>query len=455
MGTSGSLSSVRSSLWLVPVLCVLAGVLMSIGTIAVDRAAGFELIPRWLTGGPDAAMGILTTIAVSMVSLATLVLTITMVVVQLAMGQFSPRIVQTFLRDKPSQLAIGLFVATFAHAMLAMREVQFDGEGQVPGIAIAVGYVLVLTSIAMLVMYVHHIGRSLRVSALIELVGNDTRRLLDELYPDVLPAGEPDEHEIVAPRSGVLISVDRQRLVDIATSADCVLHVVPAVGAFAPAGAALIRIEGDPHDLDRDGATAALRSGLERTLDEDVAYGFRMLVDMAERSLSESAFLDPTTAVQCIDRLHDGLRQMARRSLPDGRLHDAEGRLRVTVPAMNWDAYVHLAFDEIRLAGSNSPQVSRRLVAALDDLLEVAPAERRPVVAEQLRLLTDAVGSTDRGVEDREMATQPDGQGIGVAINGSASRRVLPRAATDIAGDGVGLTADGPLGSHRPVSRRR
>ena len=138
---------------------------MSIGTIAVDRVTGFELIPRWLTGGPDAAMGILTTIAVSMVSLATLVLTITMVVVQLAMGQFSPRIVQTFLRDKPSQLAIGLFVATFAHAMLAMREVQFDGDGQVPGIAIAVGYVLVLTSIAMLVLYVHHIGRSLRVSA--------------------------------------------------------------------------------------------------------------------------------------------------------------------------------------------------------------------------------------------------------------------------------------------------
>jgi uncharacterized membrane protein len=84
----------------------------------------FEMIPRWLTGGPDAASAILETIAVSMVSLAALVLTITMVVVQLARGQFSPRIAQTFLQDRPSQLAIGLFVATFAHAMLAMREVR-------------------------------------------------------------------------------------------------------------------------------------------------------------------------------------------------------------------------------------------------------------------------------------------------------------------------------------------
>ena len=153
--------SLGSNLWFIPVVCVLAGVVLSIGTMAIDRAFDFDIIPRWLTGGPDAAMGILTTIAVSMVSLAALVLTITMVVVQLAMGQFSPRIVQTFLRDRPSQLAIGLFVATFAHAILAMREVSFQDGGQVPGIAVIVAYVLVLVSIAMLVLYVNHIGRSL------------------------------------------------------------------------------------------------------------------------------------------------------------------------------------------------------------------------------------------------------------------------------------------------------
>ena len=129
MGKGPRVSGVRSELWFIPVMCVLGGVVLSLGTLTIDRLAGFDLIPRWMTGGPDAAMGILTTIAVSMVSLATLVLTITMVVVQLAMGQFSPRIVQTFLRDRPSQLAIGLFVATFAHAMLSMREVQFDGRG--------------------------------------------------------------------------------------------------------------------------------------------------------------------------------------------------------------------------------------------------------------------------------------------------------------------------------------
>ncbi len=142
----------KSSLWFVPVLCVLAGGTLSLGTIAVDRYFDYEAVPTSFVGGPDAAAYILSTIAASMVSLTALVLTITMVVVQLAMGQFSPRIVQRILRDKPSQLAIGLFVATFVHAILALREVTIngDGTGNVPGIAVVTAFVLVLLSIAVL-----------------------------------------------------------------------------------------------------------------------------------------------------------------------------------------------------------------------------------------------------------------------------------------------------------------
>jgi uncharacterized membrane protein len=418
-----SSSSVRSSLWFVPVMCVLAGIVLSIGTIAIDRWFGFEVIPRWLTGGPDAAAAILETIAVSMVSLAALVLTITMVVVQLAMGQFSPRIVQTFLQDRPSQLAIGLFVATFAHAMLALREVQFDGDGQVPGVAVAVGYVLVLTSIAMLVLYVHHIGQSLRVSALIELVGTDTRRLLDRYYPDQCDDTAPPGNVIAAPRSGVLVGVDRQRLKELATASECVFNIVPALGEFVPAGAPLVRVDGEPTGLDKQAVTDALRSGLERTLDEDLAYGFRMLVDMAARSLSDSPFTDPTTAVQCIDRLHDGLRQLATRQIPEGRLYDEDGYLRVTVPTMTWNAYVRLALDEIRRAGADSPQVARRLGAAINDLLIVAPTERRPILEQQLQLLRQTVTESSRPTPDIEFALQPDNQGIGVAAGAIDSMR--------------------------------
>ena len=130
-------NSLQSSLWFIPVLCVLAGLSLRSGRSQSTAPLLIRRSRRSVVAGPDAAEAILTTVAASMVSLTALVLTITMVVVQLAMGQFSPRIVQRILQDKPSQTAIGLFVATFVVAILALREVtnNGDGSGHVPGIA--------------------------------------------------------------------------------------------------------------------------------------------------------------------------------------------------------------------------------------------------------------------------------------------------------------------------------
>ena len=410
---------VTSGLWFVPVVCVVVGALLSFGTIWLDRSFDYSAVPAELVGGPEAASAILQTIALSMVSLTALVLTITMVVVQLAMGQFSPRIVQRVLRDKPSQFAIGLFVATFVHAILALREVRVlgGGEGQVPGIAVVTAFVLVVASIAVLVLYVNHIGRSLRVAALIELVGKDTRRLLDRVYAD---HGDPPEspHKvdrvIPATRSGVIVKIGVEQLVRHASSAGCVLELVPSLGAFIPAGAPLFHVHGSANGLDPEGLRDALILRQEPTLDEDVAYGLRLLVDIAVRSLADSPFLDPTTAVQAIDRLHDILRQLVRRPFPDGQHRDAEGALRLIVPTMTWEAYVHLAFDEVRLAGAGSPQVARRLMAALLDLRALAPPARDAALAEQLALLT-AGANRALAPADARLALRPDREGIGVA----------------------------------------
>jgi uncharacterized membrane protein len=410
---------IQSSLWFVPVVCVIAGAVLSFGTIWLDQAFNYELVPEWLSGGPDAAVAILSTVAASMVSLAALVLTITMVVVQLAMGQFSPRIVQTILRDKPSQIAVGLFVATFVHAMLALREVSFDDGGTVPGVAIVASYLLVVISVVVLVLYVHHIGRSLRVSALIELVGTDTRILLDEVFPERLEELPSCDDVILADKSGVVTSIARADLVEQARASDCSLELVPALGAFVPAGAPLFRVHGARNGLDADDVRCAVLLGLERTLDEDVAYGMRMLVDMAERSLADSPFLDPTTAVQAIDRLHDCLRHLIRRVFPDGLHRDDTGRVRLVVPVMDWEAFVHLAFDEIRLAGAQSPQVTRRLSEALDDLESIAPPERAPVLRRQRELLQQGVDAAGLDRRDAAFALVPDPQGIGVTAGHS------------------------------------
>ena len=420
MKFSKLLIHLRSSLWFVPVLCVLAGAGISFVTIALDRWFNYEAIPTSLVGDPDAATAILSTVAASMVSLTALVLTITMVVVQLAMGQFSPRIVQRILQDKPSQLAIGLFVATFVHAILAVREVtnNGDGTGQVPGIAVLTSFVLVLVSIAVLVIYVHHIGQALRVSALIELVGKDTRGLLDRVYPDkgaALPE-EPGAPRVIRAReSGVIAGIGTEQLVEEASRTDCALDLVPALGEFVPADAPLFQVHGEPIGLDEDRLHEALILKLERTLDQDVAYGIRLLVDIAQRSLADSPLQDPTTAVQAIDRIHDILRQLVRRPFPDGRHRDHAGTVRLTTPAMSWEAYVLLATEEIRLAGAGSPQVTRRLRAALTDLRSIAPPERTGIIDRQFELLETAVESALEDERDIELALSDDPQGLGAA----------------------------------------
>ena len=415
-------TNVRASLWLIPVLCVLLGVGFSLATLAIDHAYDYKLVPEWMVGGPDAAMNILTTVATSMVSLTALVLTIVLVAVQLAMGQFSPRIVQRLLRDRPSQFAIGLFVATFVHSLMALRHVILgsgNDPGQVPGVAMLGSFLLAFASIAVLVMYVHHVGQALRVSALVELAGDETRKLLDKVYPDLGPptAASLDRTLVLASESGVVATVGHRELVKVAQRGDCVLELVPALGEYVPKGGVLFRIAGNTALVDRKKVSNGVILQLERTLDQDVAYGLRLLVDMAERSLSDSRFQDPTTAVQSIDRLHDCLRQLVSRPLPDGRYYDDGGQLRLVEHVMTWEAYVQLTFTELRLAGAGSPQVARRLHAALLDLIDVAPDDRRAPLETELQSLQAEIGERFGSQADTTMARTPDAGGLTTRVN--------------------------------------
>ena len=146
------------SLWPIPLVCLLGGIALALTTIAIDRRFDYRLVPVGLTGWPAAAETVLGTFATSLVTLTTPVLSLTLVAVQLAMGQFSPRIVRTLLQDRPSQLAVGLFGAIFVQAILILREVHDEtagGPGMVPGLSVMVAYLLMLASLVGLILYVH------------------------------------------------------------------------------------------------------------------------------------------------------------------------------------------------------------------------------------------------------------------------------------------------------------
>jgi uncharacterized membrane protein len=403
----------KTSLWVVPLLFVIGGIGLSLITTSIDDGG---LISQSVTGDPHAALQILYLISFAMLTLTGLVLSLLVVAVQLAMGTFSPRIVRQILQDRPSQSAIGLFAGTFAFSLLSMRAVHTTSAGgTVPGLAVLVAIALVVCCIGTLVWYLNHIAQSLRTAALVAWVAKDTITTLDRVYPADGSEPELAPDLVPAPRSGVIFKIGYDRLVSLAERADCRLDLLWGVGDFVPVASPLVRVVGEPVRLAHADIIRCIALGPERTLNEDVAYGIRMLVDIAERTLSSGPFEDPTTTVQAIDRLHEILRQIARRPMHSGEHRDASGVVRVRVPTLQWDGFVRLAFDEIRQAGAGSPQVTRRLTAALEDLLSVAPPDRRPVLERELTLLHEQAARLVSNDIDRAAALQPDPAGIGSA----------------------------------------
>lgn len=392
----------RSSLWLWPGVSAAAAFGAAKGLVRVDRAIALEGAWFLYGGGPESARELLSTVASSILTFTALVFSITIVALQLASTQFSPRVLGTFLEDRATKAAMAQFVGTFVFSMAVLQEVRGTASGGafVPGLSVYVAFGLVLVSVGMFIHFIHHTAHSVRAVAILKRVGDATRESLERMYPEGArerarwpegpPEGAPAAQVHHEGRGGVVIAVDEEALMREAEALGGVIALVPRPGDFVPAGAPLLQVWTARADVDEGRLRDAVLIGLQRNVHQDAAFGFRQLVDVADRALSPG-MNDASTAVLALDQLHDLLRTLARRHMPPALRVDDRGAARLVVPGPTWDDYVSLALDEIRLYGAGAPQVARRLRALLDDVARVASAERRPALEAQRRLLDEAV----------------------------------------------------------------
>jgi uncharacterized membrane protein len=385
----------RTAVWLVPAVCVAGAVGLAVVLIVVDadlRPSGGALL---FPGPPSGARSFLSAIVQAMISFTAVVFSITVVVLQLSSSQYSPRVLRRFLRDRLIQSALGVFVATFAYAMVVLRAVQ-GGSGTsqatfVPRLAVTGAFALVLASVALFVAYIGHVVNMIRVATVIASIGADTRAVLagrdDGRACDHDSAAGPRRGAVPSPRPGVLVSLDHRRLASLAAEHGCVLRLAVRIGDYLPEGGDLFQIQGGPdrenqdQDDEREWRTALghhIAFDTERTMEQDAAFGFRQLADIALQALSP-AVNAPTTAAQVIDELHDLLRRLVTGPPPGGCYHD-DGELRLIVPQYDVAGYLRLAIEEIWHYGHDSPQIPGRLRRMLDDLHAVARPEYRPAV---------------------------------------------------------------------------
>jgi uncharacterized membrane protein len=408
----------RTNLWLVPAVLVLAAVVLFVATYSLDLAAynGVFRVPGWaISGGPDVARTVLIGIAAAVITVVGVVFSIVIVALTLTSTQFGPRMLRNFIRDRGTQLTLGTFVATFVYAVLTLGSVGQGAHGNfVPHISVTVTLVLMLADLAVLIYFLHHITIQIQLPQVIAGIAGDLQSAIE------LQAGDPSEGAdaelasalienmagqggvVIAPRSGYLQYLEHRTLVSVATEVTAVIHVLFRPGHFIVQGQQYATVwPAEAADSVTRELAAAHVTGPYRTLAQDVSFGVDQLVEIGIRALS-TAVNDTFTALTCIDWIGDSLYQVTGRWQPTRVYRDATGAVRVITTETTWERLVERAFDKVRQAARGMPAVMIRQLDALAKIMErTSTAGERQVLLDQAamieRLSAASVGEpTDR-----------------------------------------------------------
>jgi uncharacterized membrane protein len=406
---------VANSIWVFPLLSIPCAVGAARALHWVEGSRG------WASGlRPDTAQAVLAALASAMFTLIVFVSSALLVAVQLASSQLTPRIIGIVFKDPITKASLTVFVFTFTFTLAALVRVT----DSVPQVTAYVAAYSSLASLGVFLYLLDHVGKSLRPSGALWTVGALGREVIEGVYPKRLVESQPAAQSagkflgetltttVTNTRDGVVLAFDIRGLVALAERADCLLEMVPQVGDFVAAGDPLFRVFQGGAALPAEALRQSVAVGQERTLEQDPAFAFRIIVDIASKGLSP-AINDPTTAVLALDQIHHLLRNVGSRRLDDGQVCDAAGRLRLVYRTPDWEDYVYLAVTEIRQFGGGSIQITRRLRAMLENLLQTLPVDRTELLRQELKLLHRAAIRFFTEPEDLALADVSDLQGVG------------------------------------------
>jgi uncharacterized membrane protein len=418
-------SYLRSSLWIVPVA---AGLTERVFRLIVEGFEGrLDFVGHGL--GIDGAKALASAVVTLTLSFIVFTFGSLLVAIQVASGQYTPRIIATtLLRDNVIRFTVGLFVFTFLFCVRSLNHL----ETAVPQLAIFVVGALGLINLAAFLFLIDYAARLLRPVSLAARVGRDGLAVIKSVYPEKLvdtpslavslqDAGPVERTILHRGTSGIILAVNVAQLVAAAKKANGVIEFAPQVGDFVGVDEPLFLLHGGAKTVDEKTLRNCVIFGSERTLEQDPLFAFRILVDIAIKALS-AAINDPTTAVLAIDQLQRLLRIAGQRDLRTSFIQGPTGTLRVIFRAPDWHDFVHLAFAEIRLYGASNFQIARRLRAMVINLANTLPVERHAALHEELDLLDRMLEKLDLLPEDLALARVPDSQGLGGSSGLSAPK---------------------------------
>lgn len=407
----------RQSLFFVPVVFAIAGVTAGAFGIALDSALGTSAakLPLGFTSTVESARAVLGTIASATITFAGIAFSVSLLTIQLASSQFSPRIVHGLLRDPFTKRSMGAVVGTFTYCLVVLRAIRSPVDGGtpvVPNVSVAVAVLLGLVTILAIVGFIDHSAHSMDISTLLQGVVEDTREALAATWCDgderpahahlVEPASVPTV--IRSDGDGWVVRVDHAALLD-GLPAGSTMRLDTVAGRYATAGSPLCTVW--PALEDPETMTSLVRGAVDlgdsRTMQQDVEYGVRQLVDVALRAVSPGVN-DPTTAHDAIVHLAAVLRDAMSRTPPSRVRTNEEGGVLLVPHVTGHDDLVNLAFDELRRAAASLPAVCVYLLDAMGLVAGAVPEPAGGSVAlrRQAELVLDAGTAGAAVAVDRE-----------------------------------------------------
>lgn len=386
------MSDLRASYWFVPSVMALLAIVLGAVMVWIDAGPGAGLLDGlgwYQKAKPAGAREVLSTIAGSMITVAGVVFSITIVTIAYAASQYGPRILTNFMSDRGNQVTLGTFIATFVYCLVVLRTIRGGEEGQfVPQLAVMVGLFLALCSIAVLIFFIHHVPRSIHINNVVAQIGKQLLSAVEQRFPAQLGdaftkegADGPPEYgetaEVESGADGYIEAVDDETLMDRASEQDLTIELHHGPGDYMLRGQALMSVR-SAHVID-DATRRALRHsfsiGNSRTPAQDMYFLVDELVEIAARALSPG-INDPYTAMTCLDWLAAATAELGRRHVPSAQRVDKHGTVRVIAHPESFAAFVDRGFGRMR------QYLARDMNAAAHTFDSLAVAGRMSVRAE-------------------------------------------------------------------------
>ncbi|KAA1261471.1 hypothetical protein LF1_40210 [Rubripirellula obstinata] len=401
---------IKGSYWFIPSLMVIASIVLSQLAIWTDREIGNEWMKDfWFASmnQPDGARALLATVAGSMITVAGVTFSLTILAVSHATAHFGPRLLDNFMRDKGNQVTLGTFVATFLYCLLVLRVIRGEGlpgdagldvSAFVPQLSLLIALFLTIASVGELIYFIHHVPDSIHISTVLQRLAEDMDRKFDELYPETV--GEPlqtesDEdppsfefvHHVRSSSSGYLQGIDDTDLLKFAKTNDVVIRLLRRPGDFLREKEPIAEVTkfADWNDKTADSIRYGFTIGFSRTPTQDVFFILNEFVEVATRALSPGVN-DPFTAMQCIDWLSVGLVQLSQRNLPPVRRVDGKGNVRIITTQTTHQDFVDAMLGQLIPYAKDDKNARKYFVDSMQKVVAISDnIELNHLINEQVR----------------------------------------------------------------------